>query len=417
MPEQYTDTLSNGLTLIGEKIEGVRSLALGFVVGAGSVNDPDDKVGLGHFVESMLLEGTQTRTSRQISESLDALGVRYGTSLDGETLGLSGVMVGSRLEPAFEILADILLHPSFPEQETEQTRASILQELRNEEDQPMTQVRNVLRRVYYEGHPYSKKPNGEPEVIKRISREELAAFHKEHFYPANAICAIAGDFNWDKFRSLAEQTLGNWSGTGPTLEIPPHQPKPQVYVEAKESQQEHIAGASPCVPFGHTDYYAAIIAGDVFGGGMSSRLFDQVREKRGLAYQVGASFSPGRHQGSWRVYVGTTPEKASQSYNVLLEEMEKMDAHGITEEEFNRFQGMARSHILMSGESTSARLRSLVSSWWYERRLKSLDYVRDRIDSVTMDQVNRTLKDWPLRRDLVLCALGPSTRESLVNGK
>lgn len=415
MPEQYQDTLPNGLTVVGEKIEGVRSLALGFTVGAGSAHDPDDRVGLAHFTEAMLLEGTTSRNSREISDALDNLGVRYGTSADSETVGFSGQMVGTNLGPALGIMADVLRNPAFPEAELEQTRSSILQELRHEEDEPMVQVRNVLRKVYYKGHPYAKRPTGEPQAIRDIDRQTIQGHHSRYFTPANSVCAVAGDFDWDEFRSLAEDALGSWQGDGRAPEIAAPTPEPQIYIENRESQQEHIAAAGPSVPYGHKDYYAAIIAAEILGGGMSSRLFEEVREKRALVYQVGAAYSPGRHQGSWRAYAGTTPEKAPQTYSVLLHEMRKLDADGVTEEEFDRFQGSVRSSVLMSGESTGARLRSLLTSWWYERRLKALAYTREQIDAVTMDQVNNTLREWPVSGGLVVCGLGPSTREELTS--
>ncbi len=414
MPEQYTDTLSNGLVLLGERIEGVRSAAVGFFVGAGSSYDPDDRNGLAHFTEAMLLEGTTSRSSRQISEQLDSLGVRYSTSVDAEVIALSGVMVGTKLESALEILTDVLLHPSFPEQELEQTRSSILQELRHEEDEPMVQVRNVLRKVYYDGHPYSKRPNGEPDAVQGLRRDELVEHHEHYFSPANAVCAVAGDFDWDAFRRLIERYLGSWRGEARAPEIGPPSPTAQIHVESRQTQQEHIAAASPSVPYGHPDYYAAVVASDVLGGGMSSRLFEEVREKRGLAYQVGAAYAPGRHLGSWRVYAGTTPEKAPQTYSVLMQELGRIDSEGISEEEFERFRGLARSHILMSGESTGARLRSLLTSWWYERRIRSLAEVRERLDALTQDQVNALLKQWPMSGQLVVCALGPNTKEGLV---
>jgi predicted Zn-dependent peptidase len=413
MPEQYHDTLPNGLTLLGERIEGVRSAAVGFFVGAGSAHDPESRVGLAHFTEAMLLEGTHGRTSREIVETLDSLGVRYGTNADSETIGLSGQMVGTHLAPALEVFADVLRNPAFPEQELEQTRSSILQELRHEEDEPMVQVRNVLRRVYYKGHPYAKRPSGEPQGIRDLTRAELEKHHARYFTPANAICAVSGDFAWDEFRALAERSLGSWEGDATAPEIAPPSPEPQLHVEHRESQQEHIAAAAPSVPYGHEDYYAAVLAAEILGGGMSSRLFEEVREKRGLVYAVGAAYTPGRHQGSWRAYAGTTPERASQTYSVLLHEMRKLDAEGVTEEEFERFQTSVRSSVLMSGESTSARLRSLLTSWWYEGRLKPLAYTRERIDAVTPDQVNATLKAWPIGARLTVCALGPNTREQL----
>ncbi len=413
MPEQYQDTLPNGLTLLGEKLEGVRSAALGFMVGAGSAHDPQDRIGLAHFTEAMLLEGTTSRTSRQISDELDNLGVRYGTSADSETVGLSGQMVGTKLAPALAVFADVMRNPAFPEQELEQTRSSILQELRHEEDEPMVQVRNVLRKVYYKGHPYSKRPSGEPEAIRALTRTELQQNHARFFNPTNTICAVAGDFDWDEFRALAEKSLGDWQGDTRAPQIESPDPQPQIHIESRESQQEHIAAAAPSVPYGHSDYYAAVIAAEVLGGGMSSRLFEEVREKRGLVYQVGASYAPGRHQGSWRAYAGTTPEKAPQTYSVLLHEMQKLDADGVTEEEFERFRGSVRSSVLMSGESTNARLRSLLVSWWYEGRTKPLSYIRERIDALTVDQVNSLLQEWPVGARLTVCALGPNSQDEL----
>ncbi len=414
MPEQFQDTLPNGLTVLGEKLEGVRSLALGFVVGAGSAHDPEGASGLAHFTESMLLEGTTSRTSREITDTLDGLGIRYGTSSDSETVGFSGVMVGTNVAPALEVFADVLRNASFPEQELEQTRSALLQELRHEEDEPMVQVRNVLRKVYYNGHPYSKRPSGEPEALRALTRAQLQEQHARYFNPANTVCAVAGDFKWDELRGLLEQQLGSWQGDTKAPAIPVPEPKAQVHVEHRDTQQEHIAAAGPSVPFGHSDYYAAIIAAEVLGGGMSSRLFEEVREKRGLVYQVGASYAPSRHLGSWRLYAGTTPEKAPQTYEVMLGEVQKLDSEGVTEEEFERFQGLTRSHVIMSGESTSARLRSLLTSWWYEGRTKPLSYVREQIDSLSLDQVNDLLKAYPIGGNLVVCALGPSTKESLV---
>lgn len=414
MPEQFNYILPNGLTVIGERLEGVRSLALGFAVGAGSAYDPEGSSGLAHFTEAMLLEGTQSRTSREITDTLDGLGVRYGTALDSETIGLSGIMVSSRLEPALEVFADVLRNASFPEEEMEQTRSSILQELRHEEDEPMVQVRNLLRRVYYAGHPYSRKPSGEPQAVEALTREQLREHHERYFGPENIVCAVAGDFDWDHVRSLLQQSLGSWQGGTKAPPVPAPSPQAQVHVQYSDTQQEHIATASASVPYGHPDYYAAVIAAEVLGGGMSSRLFEEVREKRGLVYQVGASYSPGRHQGSWRLYAGTTPEKAPTTYNVLREEMQKLDEQGVTEEELRRFQSLVRSHTIMSGESSGARLRALLSSWWFEGRTKPLGYVREQIDAVTQDQVNAVLKQWPMSRNLVVCALGPAAKESLV---
>src|SRR5262249_7923949 len=219
---------------------------------------------------------------------------------------------------------------------------------------------------------------------------------------------------WDTTLARVEELFGDWEGAPQTSE--PQQPNPAaaINIELHDGNQEHIGMAFPFPKYGDPDYYAASVVSEIFGGGMTSRLFREVREKRGLVYSVAAIFAPNGIFGAEFLYAGTTPEKAHETVRVLLEELRHLHAEGVTQDELDRAKVQLKSELVMRGESSGARAAALARSWWFEQRLITIRELKEAIDSVTREQIKGLLGRYPPAEPLVIAAIGPRTQEDLI---
>jgi predicted Zn-dependent peptidase len=399
----FQHTFSNGLTLLAERLEHVRSAALNFLVPAGFVYDPPDRLGLTSVLSELITRGAGDRDSRELTLALDNLGLDRDESAGAMHLRFWGATLARNLPAALEIYADILRRPHLPEEELEPVKALALQDLTGLEDEPRQKVLIELRRRHYPP-PLGRDRRGTPQGIESLTIQDMRAQHRRLFQPRGSILSVAGNIDWPALKDQVARLFGDWpAGKEPMIELG-RPPEPSAHLE-KETTQTQIAVAYPSVPFSDPEYYNAQAAVYVLSGGMSARLFTEVREKRGLCYAVWASYQTFKDRGSVLCYAGTTNERAQETFDVLLGELKRL-GDGIELEEVERVQAGLKSSLIMQEESTSARAGALASDWYYLGRVRSFDEIQAVINRLTPDSIVGHVRRYP-PRNFTIVTLGP----------
>lgn len=409
--------LANGLQIIAQPMQGVESVSLGYLIAAGARNEQPHEAGISHFVESLGFQGTAHRSVQELTEALEDIGARYDSGAETEFSGYSAGVLGRNLAPALDLLTDVTLHPGFVPDEIPKARDRILQEIAQLEDEPMRKVLDLLRREYFKGHPLGNDVVGTTETIAALTRDDLRDYWRRQYTAGNVVLSVAGKFDFDTLVRQVEDLCASWppGEAAPMPPVPP--PQRHATVVHKDSAQQHIGLGFPAVPVGSDDYYAMSLLATTLGGSMNSRLFLEVREKRSLAYGIGAYFTPLKETGFVRIYAGTVPDKADQTVSVILGELGKLEGDGVDEDELARAKTLLKSNVIMRSESTGVRRRTIATSWWYERRVRTLEEIKERIDAVTTDQVKRLAGSLGMTTNVVLTAVGPRSEKELTGGR
>jgi predicted Zn-dependent peptidase len=401
--EVYQHTLANGMILLAERMDYVRSAALNFLVPAGCVYDPRRHLGIASVLTDLLTRGAGERDSRELSLALDNLGLDRDESVGTLHVRFWGATLARNLAPALEIYADILRRPHLPKEELDPVKALAFQDLQSLEDEPRQKLLIELRRRHYPS-PLGQDRRGTREGIESLTARLIRNHYVRLFQPRGTILSVAGNIEWEPLRDQVERLFGDWKqGDEPKLSLG-RQPQPYDHI-AKETTQTQIGIAYPTVPIGHADYYAAQGAVNVLSGGMSARLFTEVREKRGLCYAVWASYQMVKDRASIVCYAGTTNERAQETLDVTLGELHRLK-EGIESEEVERVQAGLKSSLIMQEESTSARAGTLASDWYYLGRVRSFDEIQGAINALTPEGIIEHLRRWP-PGDFTIVTLGP----------
>jgi predicted Zn-dependent peptidase len=386
-------------------MEHVRSAALNFLVPAGCVYDPPGQPGLASILAEMITRGAGQRDSRELSLALDNLGLDRDEGVGSMHLRFWGATLAQNLPAALEIYSDILRRPHLPKEEIDPVRALALQELQALEDEPKAKVMVELRRRHFPP-PLGNDRRGTVESLESMNVDSVRRHFQRTFQPHGTILSVAGNIEWKPLKDQVERLFGDWSGDElPTFHMG-KAPGGRGHL-AKETTQTQIAIAYPSVPFGHADYYAAQGAVHVLSGGMSARLFTEVREKRGLCYAVWASYMTFKDRACILCYAGTTNERAQETLTVTLEEVLRLK-EGIAKDEIGRLQAGLKSSLIMQEESTSARAGALASDWYYLGRVRTLEEIQTAVNSLTPKKIVAHLHRYP-PRDFTIVTLGPKS--------
>jgi predicted Zn-dependent peptidase len=398
----YQHTFPNGLTLLLERMDHVRSAAVNFLVPAGCVYDPPEQIGLASIFSELITRGAGDRDSRALTLAMDSLGLDHSESVGQLHLRFWGSTLARNIPPALELFADILRHPHLPEEELDPVKALALQELQALEDEPRAKVMVELRQRFWPA-PLGQDRRGTEESIERISAKSVRAFHKARISPRRLILSVAGNIEWQPLRDQVEKLFGDWTGTDtPPPELTPS-PRGNAHLD-KDTTQTQIVIAYPSVPFGHPEYYAALGAVQVLSGGMGARLFTEVREKRGLCYAVSANYQTFKQVAGIICYAGTTTERAQETLDVTVGELRRM-IDGVSEEEVQRVRAGLKSSVIMQEESTSSRAGALASDWYYLSRVRSTEEIHDAIEALSPAGILEHVKKHP-PKDFTIVTLG-----------
>lgn len=399
----YAHTLPNGMILVGEPSDAFESVAFSMLLPAGCQHDPVDRLGLASLTCEMMLRGAGPRDSRAFINDLDTLGVERGESVGVTQATFSASTLASNLTPALGIYADLILRPHLPADQLEAGRLVCYQELRGIEDEPAQKLMNALRVGHY-GSPWGRSSAGDEAGLNAITIEDIQQFHADRYTPEGTILAVAGKFDWKVLCEQVEKLFGNWKAPSASQTIIEAAPTGHSHVPY-ESSQSHIGIAFPSTPYKHEDYFQAWAAVGVLSGGMSSRLFSEVREKRGLCYTVYASLQTQVERAGIFCYAGTTSERSQETFDVTYAELIRL-ADGVTENELSRLKARIKSALILQQESTSSRAGSLARDWRHLGRVRPLSELSDRIDAVTADSINDYLTRNP-PADFTFATLGP----------
>lgn len=400
-------TYANGLVLVAEPIKSLESAAFTIMVPAGCAYEPADRAGLGSLTCEMTLRGSGPRNSRQFVQDLENLGVERGESVSTNHTSYSGATLAKSLPAALEIFADLLRKPHLPAEELDATRMVVLQELRAIEDEPGQKVMLELRRHQYPD-PWGRSSNGTVEGLERISLDDVRNHYANLFRPNGTIIGVAGNFDWNRLQDDVGRLLGDWAPRDVPEPVEGPQPPRRAHLH-HESNQTQIGVGYESLPYRHPDYFQAWGAVGVLSGGMSSRLFTEVREKRGLCYSVYATTNTLRDRGSVLCYSGTSAERAQETLDVMIAELVRL-ADGIHPDELNRLKARIKSSLIMQQESSSARSGSLARDYFHLGRARTLEEVGALVDALTCESINAYLAAHP-PGDFTVVTLGPHALE------
>jgi predicted Zn-dependent peptidase len=399
----HTEEFANGLTLVAEPIADVSSSAITISLPAGTRFDPEDRVGSAAVLAEWCFRGAGSRDTRGLNDALDALGCQHHESVSSRHIVISATQLGRNLPAVLEILADVLRRPTLDDKTFAPSRDLVRQDLDALEDEPAKKALMQLREKFYP-EPLGQGIYGSPESLAALSPDGLRDHAATNMSPAGAIISVAGDFDWDRLYDLVGEHLGDWSLQAPAVgETRP--PARGITHIPKDSAQAHITLAHQTVTLSDDRSYAARLGTMVLSGGMSSRLFTEVREKRGLVYHVSTTYHSLKDYAGMFTYAGTVPPKAQETLEVTVGELRRV-AEDVTEAELTKAKTQLKSALVMQGESTGARAGAIASDWYHLGRLRSLTEISQAVDAVTVDDVKAHLQQWPAR-DFVMLVIGP----------
>ncbi len=386
LDEHRITTLASGVRVVTEPVPAVRSVALGAWIGIGSADESDPEAGLSHLLEHMLFRGTARFGSEEIDQIFDGMGAEINAGTGKESTSVFTRVLDRHLERAFDVMSDMIWRPTFGELEAE--REVVLEEIAMYDDDPQDRVFDVLGQAVFGEHPLGRAVLGRADVVGGASVEQLAAFHAGRYVPSNVVIAAAGSIDHDALVALVERAGVERTGAhAPAPPAPPGELQPQVCFVTKDTEQYHVCLGGPGIRRDDERRYALRVLDNILGGTSSSRLFQAVRERRGLAYSVFSFESLYAHTGQVGLYVGTRPEQLSEAMKVLAEELHRFVADPASEEEIERSRENVKGRIVLSLESTTARMNRLGTSVLCDLPILSVDEVIDRIDAVTIDDV------------------------------
>ena len=396
-------TFPNGLVLVAQPMQWLQSVAFSFLVPAGCIHEPAARSGLSSLVCEMTLRGAGPRDNRQFVVDLDNLGVEHHAAVSAARMSYGGATLAENLPAALAIFADVLQRPRLPEEELEACRQTTLQNLRAVEDEPSEKAMIELRRRFYPD-PWGRSSLGEQAALEAAGLDEIRAFVSRQFRPQGTILGVAGRVEWEPLKDLVGRLFGGWQpGDDATFE---EHAAPGGYLHLPyDSAQTHIGIAYASVPYRHEDYFRAWGAAGALGGGMSSRLFTEVRERRGLCYSVYASYHTLLDRAGVFCYAGSSAQRAQETLDVTLGELVRL-ARGIESGELDRLKARIKTELVMQQESGFSRASSIAREWYHISRARALEELQGIIDGLTCDDINNYLAANP-PGDFTIVTVGP----------
>ena len=399
--------LPNGIRVVTEVMPHVRSVSLGVWIGSGSRIERGPENGISHFIEHMVFKGTTNRSAEDIARSVDSVGGGLDAFTSKELVSFNTKTLDEHLPFAFDILSDLVRNPLFREEDIEKEKGVILEEIKMEADQPEFVLHETFISNFWKGHGLGKPILGTRDTVKKFGKPMLLDFYDRVYSPQNILITAAGNlkhseivrFVEDKFTSLPERPRPDIG------EIPrPHAP---IILKKKESlEQVHIALGVPAYPLAHAARFPLYVLNTVLGGGMSSRLFQNIREKQALAYAVYSELNLFSDTGCFTVYAGTGVETAKQVVDSVVHELRVFKGDLITHDELRRAKDHLKGSLMLSLESTSSRMSNLARQELYFDRFLSLDEMLEKIESVTREQVQAIAEEFFRQENIALAMLG-----------
>jgi predicted Zn-dependent peptidase len=405
-PKPQVTELDSGIRVVTETVPSVRSVALGLWVRTGSRDEDSDQAGVSHFLEHLLFKGTKRHSAIEIAEIFDGMGASINAATSKESTQLHARLLDTHTEEAFDLLAEMFLAPTYPEVDSE--RQVVLEEIAMYEDEPSDKVHDVLDLAVFGSHPLGRRVIGEADVISSIPVPEIDAYHQARYTAGNIVVAAAGNLEHERIAKLAQQHLSPPANGSGVVQAPPEANGARVGFQRKDTEQYHVCFGGPGIDRGDERRYALAILDAVFGGSTSSRLFREIREKRGLAYAVGSYTQQFVDGGLIGVYVGTREDNVEQACEIIGAELGQLHTEGITDDELVRAKEHVKGRMVMSSESTAARMGRIGKAILFGTPLLTLDQMLAEVDAVTGEDVAELARELYSPDALSAAAIAPS---------
>jgi predicted Zn-dependent peptidase len=408
MSEVRKDVLPNGLIILSEAMPVVRSVSIGIWVRTGSRQENEEENGISHFIEHMVFKGTKNRSAEQIAREADSIGGHLDAFTAKECTSFSVKALDEHVPRAFDILSDLFLNPLFQPEDISKESKVIQEEIKMVEDTPDDLVHEIFSQSYWRGHALGRPILGTRRTVGSFNRERLCDYFHRHYTPNNTLIAAAGNLEHARLVDLFAKAFGDLPPGPAADEGPPPTPHPSIHHRhKKELEQVHLCVGAPSYPQSHAKRFPCYVLNTVLGGGMSSRLFQNIREKRGLAYTVFSGLSSFRDAGCMSVYAGTSIENARQVLALILDELRQLKSEAISEQELQHAKDYLKGSLLLSLETTGSRMSNLARQEMYFGRDISLDEISQHVDEVTSAQVLEVAREFFQTDRLAVTFLGP----------
>jgi predicted Zn-dependent peptidase len=387
------DVLDNGLRILTEQMTQVRSVSIGVWLARGSRHETAERSGIAHFVEHMLFKGTGTRSAEDIAQAIDSIGGQLDAFTAKEYASYYIKVLDEHLPLALDVLSDIVLNPAFSPEDIEREKKVVIEEIKMVEDTPDDLVHEIFTQGFWEDHPLGRPILGTKETVESFNSDLLRAYFRDSYTSGNLIVSAVGNLDHAHLRDLVEQRFGHLKPSGESVaEEPPHV-VPKILIRNKELEQSHVCLGASSYPQDHEDRYAAYVLNTLLGGSMSSRLFQNVREKRGLAYAVFSGLSAYRDAGSFTIYAGCANEAVGEVVDLVVEELRAIKLSPVPESELRRAKDHLKGSLMLSLENTASRMSHLARQEIYFDRQFGLDETLEGVERVTPDDLKRVAAD------------------------
>ena len=399
--------LSNGLTVITEQMQHIRSASIGVWLQTGSRDEDPEWNGISHFIEHMVFKGTKHRTAEEIARQVDSIGGNMDAFTAKECICFNVKVLDEHVPVALDILSDLVLNPIFDATDIARERGVIMEEIKMDEDNPDYLVHEIFTQNFWKDHPLGKPILGTKETVKRFEREPVLKAYAHRFSPGNIILSAAGNLDHDRFVELVR---GHFEHMKP-LSNGFHSSTPKISSRIilrnkKALEQVQLCIGVPAHPIAHEKRHAGYVLNTLLGGGMSSRLFQNIRERQGLAYSIYSDLNPYRDTGCLAVYAGTSLTSASKVVQSVLSEFRKLKTESVPEEELSRSKAQLKGSLMLSLESSTSRMSNLARQEMYFDRYYDLDELIERIETVTTEDLTRLAKEFFKPEAVAVTALG-----------
>jgi predicted Zn-dependent peptidase len=399
--------LPHGLIVITEQMQHIRSASIGIWLETGSRDEDAHWNGISHFIEHMVFKGTKHRTAEQIARQVDSIGGNMDAFTAKECICFNVKVLDEHVPVALEILSDLVLHPVFDSEDITRERGVILEEIKMDQDNPDYLVHEIFTQNFWKDHPLGRPILGTKETVKRFERQPVLDAYGHHFSPGNIIVSAAGNLDHDRFVDLVIQHFEHMKPVKNGLHSAAPKVVPRIVLRNKKAlEQVQLCIGVPSFAIAHEKRHASYILNTLLGGGMSSRLFQNIRERQGLAYSIYSDLNPYRDTGCLAVYAGTSRESAAKVVQSVVSEFRKLKAEPVPEEELRRSKDQLKGSLMLSLESSTARMSNLARQEMYFDRYYDLDELIEKIEAVTIEDLQSLANEFFHTELIAVTALG-----------
>jgi len=399
--------LPNGLTVITEEMKHIRSVSIGIWLKTGSRDEDLPWNGISHFIEHMVFKGTQHRTAEEIARQVDSIGGNMDAFTAKECISFSIKVLNEHVPIALDVLSDLVLNPVFDAQDISRERGVILEEIKMDEDNPDYLVHEIFTQNFWKDHPLGRPILGTRDTVKRFDRSPVFDFYSQRFSPGNMIITAAGYLNHERFVELVAQHFEKMKPVSNGFHSSPPKVVPKIILKNKKSlEQVQICVGVPSYPITHERRHTSYILNTLLGGGMSSRLFQNIRERQGLAYAIYSDLNPYRDTGCMSIYAGTSRESASKVVECIVSEFRKLKTDMVSQDELRRSKDQLKGSLMLSLESSNARMSNLARQEMYFDHFYGLDELIAKIEAVTADELKELANQFFETDSIAVTVLG-----------